>query len=245
MPEVDVRLRSQAARISSLTRALSADLEPAEVIDIVVTYGMAGLDAESGLLALIRGEWVVPICAVNTLVDAGALPLALDLPIAVAARSASAVWVHSRAEASSTFPDLLVGNSLLAQAWAALPLSGDGGHVRRASDQLCDPAEVQRSGSSVPASAGRCDRFGLEEQKTPAGGFRWCCFRPARTGERRSACATSGGTVTRSCRWREHHEARESPRRLSRSRRRRPKSLRNDSGVFPATTAGSSWRMQA
>lgn len=244
MPEVDVRLRSQAARFSSLTRALSADLEPAEVIDIVVTYGMAGLDAESGLLALIRGEWVVPICAVNTLVDAGALPLALDLPIAVAARSASAVWVHSRAEASSTFPDLLVGNSLLAQAWAALPLSGDGDTFGVLQISFATPQRFSEADRLFLQALADVTALVLRSRKHPLVDFAGVVSDRPELGSvgRRAPLrveqlpeAVDGVNTTNAL----------SPRRLSRSRRRRPKSLRNDSGVFPATTAGSSWRMQA
>ncbi len=87
---------------------------------------MVGLRAETGLLAVVFDGAIVPVCAVNATVDSEPISLHRNLPMAVAVRERTAVWVRSRIEAAEQFPELTTSPATPTEAWAAIPLSSNG-----------------------------------------------------------------------------------------------------------------------
>lgn len=122
--------------IAAVARALTVGHDVAEVIDVVVRQGMAGLGADGGSFAVVDpsaappGELVV-LSAIGYSAEAvaamGPLRLDLELPLIVAARDNLPGWVHSWAEGVARFP-ALAGARSGSQSWAAMPLV-DGGQV--------------------------------------------------------------------------------------------------------------------
>ena len=126
MTDLNLHPNDQAARLTLLANALNGNLEPAEIVDLVVHQGIGGVHAEAGILSVVREGAVVPVCTVNTLVRSHPIPLDRATPLCVAARENTAVWVRSRVEAGERFPDLAISPTSMTQAWAAIPLRANG-----------------------------------------------------------------------------------------------------------------------
>jgi diguanylate cyclase (GGDEF)-like protein/PAS domain S-box-containing protein len=121
------------ARVALVARALTSALDAAEIVEIVVRQGMAGLGAEGGVIAWLDDDGhVIPAVTVGYSSEAiGAFtPLTVDmpLPLTTAARDHQPVWVGSRAEAAARFPRLVATAVGESRAWAAIPLVANG-HV--------------------------------------------------------------------------------------------------------------------
>ncbi len=134
------------ARVALVAKALTSALDANEVVDIIVRQGMAGLDAESGLLAFVDDEGVLaPAVAVGyssaAFASFPAMTLDLQLPLTVAARDAEAVWVSSRDEARERFPELVTRSRTTTQAWAAIPLVSAGSVLGVLGIGFCAPRE--------------------------------------------------------------------------------------------------------
>lgn len=119
------------ARVALVARGLADCPRPSEVVEIVVRQGMAGLSAEGGVLALVAADGVVvPVETVGYTQEAVAafapMHVGQELPLTVAVREQKPVWVPSRQDAASRFPDLLDAAVSGSQAWAAIPLIADG-----------------------------------------------------------------------------------------------------------------------
>ena len=116
-------------RIALVLRALTTDVNPAEIIDIVVNQGMAGMGADGGHAGIIQGDYLHPVAAVGISAELvsrfGAFTLDRTLPACLAATTGGPVWVSTRPEGLVRFPDL-VAASPTACAWAALPLRAGG-----------------------------------------------------------------------------------------------------------------------
>jgi signal transduction protein with GAF and PtsI domain len=118
-------------RVALVAQALTAALDPTEVLEIVVRQGMAGLEAEGGVVALLDpGGVLTPAITVGYPKEriAAFAPLTVDrsLPLTDAVREKTAVWVRSTREARSRFPELIARPETTSQAWAAIPLMMDG-----------------------------------------------------------------------------------------------------------------------
>ena len=118
-------------RVGLVAQALTAALDPTEVLEIVVRQGMAGLDAAGGVVALVDPSGVItPAVTVGYSKQsiAAFAPLTVDrsLPLTDAVRKGRAVWVQSTREAMSRFPELVARSDTASQAWAAIPLMVDG-----------------------------------------------------------------------------------------------------------------------
>ena len=114
-------------RLATVARALTAGPAPHEIVEIVVRQGMAGLGADGAVLALLgpndRVETAATAGSSTRIMDAiGPLRLDDEFPLAVAARTATAVWLPNRAECSVRYPALARAASR-SQAWAAVPLA--------------------------------------------------------------------------------------------------------------------------
>src|SRR5947209_2962702 len=78
-------------RLPMVTRALTTAADASEIVEIVVRQGMAGLQAEGGVLALIGGEGVVvPVVTFGypreSVASFGPLAIDRELPLTTAAR---------------------------------------------------------------------------------------------------------------------------------------------------------------
>ncbi len=118
-------------RVALVAQALTAALNPTEVLEIVVRQGMAGLEAEGGVVALLDpGGVITPAVTVGYPKEtiAAFAPLTVDrsLPLTDAVREGRAIWVQSTSEARSRFPELVARPKTTSQAWAAIPLMVDG-----------------------------------------------------------------------------------------------------------------------
>lgn len=116
-------------RIALVLRALTTDVGPAEIIDIVVNQGMAGMGADGCHAGIVQGDYLHPVAAIGISVELvsrfGAFTLDRTLPVCLAATTGEPVWVSTRPEGLVRFPDL-VAASPTACAWAALPLRAGG-----------------------------------------------------------------------------------------------------------------------
>ncbi len=125
----DFDWRELYVRIGLVARALTGDLEPAEVVDIVVRQGMAGMGAMGAHAGVARDGYLHPIAAIGTSARVfermGALTLDRSIPTCLAVRTGAPVWITNRADGLRQLPDLAVAPSS-AQAWAALPLIAQG-----------------------------------------------------------------------------------------------------------------------
>jgi GAF domain-containing protein len=123
----------QLGRLTLLARAFTDGLEPDEIIDLVISQGMAGLHADGGILAMLRPRGVLEVVAVvGTAVDTvanvevtGQLTIDRGVSIAEAARTGLPVWVGSREEGHQRFPELAF-LAPTSQAWASIPLVSAG-----------------------------------------------------------------------------------------------------------------------
>lgn len=118
------------ARLSLVTHALTGELSPAELVDIVVRQEMAELDANGGLVALLGADAeLVPLATFGystTVMDGiGRLTADRDLPLVVAARDRQPIFISTRADGEARFPEL-AGVAPASQAWAAVPLIANG-----------------------------------------------------------------------------------------------------------------------
>ncbi len=117
-------------RIGLVAQALvGSDLQLGEIIDIVVSQGMAELGAVGGHAGIAHAGYLHPIAAVGVSADLpgrlGAFTLDRTLPLCRAATVGEAIWVPNRSVGLTAFPDLAAA-APTAQAWAALPLLANG-----------------------------------------------------------------------------------------------------------------------
>lgn len=117
-------------RLALVAEALTGRPDDDELLEIVIRQGMAAVDAEGGVVALVDEHGMVqPVLMVGYPADTvpGFGPLTLDrlLPITVAAREHVAVWVPDPADGLARFP-ALADATTASQAWAAIPLLDEG-----------------------------------------------------------------------------------------------------------------------
>lgn len=126
-------------RLAMICRALTGDLEAAEVAEIVMRQSMAGTGASGAALAFRRGDHVLtPMSAGTTAhslkrlgvltVDGGnaiQLPIGRRNPVCLAIQHGQPVWLPNREVAVARFPDLRMA-STGSQGWAAVPLLSNG-----------------------------------------------------------------------------------------------------------------------
>lgn len=118
------------ARVALVAEALTTEMLPFELVEIVVRQAMAALGAEGGTVALLEADQtLLPMLTVgygrSRVQGYGKLTLDRVMPLTVAARRSEAVWVESFAEALRRFPALAEGPTS-SQAWAAVPLLDNG-----------------------------------------------------------------------------------------------------------------------
>jgi transcriptional regulator with GAF, ATPase, and Fis domain len=124
------RITDPFARIALLAQMLTAGIDPTELIQVVVSQEMAQLEADGGVFALVGPDGALdPVAVVGTaqanVERAGTMDLDRELPIMVAIRESTPVWVSSREAARERFPDLLAV-APWSHAWAAMPLIANG-----------------------------------------------------------------------------------------------------------------------
>lgn len=124
---------ARTARLQALTAALSSAIGPSEVAAVVVEQGVAALGAQAGSIFRLDDAGDVLLLVGSTgyppgITDEWArIPLASDVPIPVAARTAMPLFIDSEAEWSARFshtgPLRLLPES---RSWAAIPLIAEG-----------------------------------------------------------------------------------------------------------------------
>lgn len=124
---------ARTSRLQALTAALSSAISPSEVAAVVVEQGVATLGAQAGFILRLddAGDTLLLVGSTgypDDVADEWArLPLDREVPMAIAARTATPLFIGSEAEWSASFPDtgplrLLPGS----RSWAAIPLIAEG-----------------------------------------------------------------------------------------------------------------------
>jgi DNA-binding CsgD family transcriptional regulator/GGDEF domain-containing protein len=117
-------------RIALVVQALTSAVDADEMLDIVVMQGLAGLDADAALVAFIAGDVLVPVAAYGYTDESVAAffpaPLRAELPITIAAREKTSVWISDRDEMARRFPAVLTSPLVQSNAWIAVPLVAEG-----------------------------------------------------------------------------------------------------------------------
>jgi GAF domain-containing protein len=123
-----------AARLQLAAEALSRALSPTEVLDAVLTSGVAAAEARAGMIALVSDDGRELVVAASRGFREGLMdrwqhiPLDANLPISVAVRTGEPVLLGSRAERLERFPELEAGSEPT-YALACLPLIVDEGTI--------------------------------------------------------------------------------------------------------------------
>ena len=123
------RTRDLSARIHDVTAALSRELVPERVIDVVLEQATAGLGASAGAVGLVEGDEVALAGHVGYseegLAGWSRFPLEADVPMSVAIRSGAGVYAADGEELVERFP-VFADSTIRHPALAVLPLiSGD------------------------------------------------------------------------------------------------------------------------
>ncbi|HET9014868.1 MAG TPA: PAS domain S-box protein, partial [Thermomicrobiaceae bacterium] len=125
-------MRARATQLQTLTAALAGATTEAEVIDVILTHGVASLGAQTGVicfladdgtaLELARAVGYVPA----ELARWARIPLTDPSPRAEVARTGQPVWVDSWDCLTSRYPDTARSFATAFEATAMLPLKVDG-----------------------------------------------------------------------------------------------------------------------
>lgn len=116
-------------RLSMVASALTGDVAPQEVIDIVVRQGVAGLGAIGGVLGLVRGDHLHLAGAIGYSAkearQVGAFALDRHIPLCVAARTGEGVFLTRGGQGEEDYADF-PAKWPRSGAWAAIPLVSRG-----------------------------------------------------------------------------------------------------------------------
>jgi len=116
-------------RVGMVANALTGDMEPQEVAEIVLHQGMVGMGASGALVVFRHGDDLVPVAAIGSTVETiqRTSPLTIDrqLPMCHALVHGEPVWVTSREEGLARFANLRNAQPT-SQGWAAAPLISAG-----------------------------------------------------------------------------------------------------------------------
>ncbi|MEZ5407670.1 MAG: PAS domain S-box protein [Acidimicrobiales bacterium] len=116
-------------RLAMVANALTGDPTAEEIIEILVNQGMAGMNAPSGLVALLDGNALELVAAAGSaarsIARLGPMTLDRQLPMPACIRTGEEIWLTGREEGLRRFPELIVG-SADSQGWVAIPLRARG-----------------------------------------------------------------------------------------------------------------------
>jgi PAS domain S-box-containing protein len=130
------RSAERMRRLQEATAALSAALVPAQVADVVVTAGIAAVDASAGFISILNErEDALELIASRGYAPGdpqnwALLPLSTPMAPVHAARTGEPVWIESPEERALRFPEAVrrFGNEEY-RAWASLPLAVEGRRI--------------------------------------------------------------------------------------------------------------------
>lgn len=126
---VDCQPLDAASRLSLVARSLNTTSSVVDVVETILTQGMAMLGADGAVFAIDHGAQLLPIAVHGASKDVipslGPIPTSAAVPIAAAARERTAIWVPGPEATEATFP-LLRRVAPTMRAWAALPVELDG-----------------------------------------------------------------------------------------------------------------------
>jgi PAS domain S-box-containing protein len=125
------RARERAERLQGVTEALAREATPERAIDVLLTEGLAALEADAATVGLLdhSGEHV-ELSGHSGYSEEGLagwerFPLALEVPMSVAIRTGGTIWSSSPEDLVERFPPLADANVRFA-ALAAAPLTVEG-----------------------------------------------------------------------------------------------------------------------
>jgi PAS domain S-box-containing protein len=130
------RSAERMRRLQEATAALAAALVPAQVADVVVTAGIAAVDASAGFISILNErEDALELIASRGYAPGdpqnwAMLPLSIPMAAVEAARTGEPVWIESPEERALRYPEAVrrFGNEEY-RAWASLPLAVEGRRI--------------------------------------------------------------------------------------------------------------------
>jgi PAS domain S-box-containing protein len=117
-------------RIALVAEALTAAQDADEILDIIVMQGLAGLSANRALVAVLADDMLVAVASYGYTAESIGrfLPARLDsnLPLSVAVRDQTTVWISGPEDAIQRFPDLKEMWPTEPRSWINAPLVAKG-----------------------------------------------------------------------------------------------------------------------
>lgn len=130
------RSAERMRRLQEATAALSAALVPAQVADVVVTAGIAAVDASAGFISILNDrEDALELLASRGYAPGdpqswALLPLSTPMAAVEAARTGVPVWTESPEERAIRYPEAVRRFGMEEyRAWASLPLAVEGRRI--------------------------------------------------------------------------------------------------------------------
>lgn len=167
-------LADRAARLYNLSSALSSAMTPEEVAEGVLTEGVAALGASGGGMMLPGGGNRLRVPGTigydeTVVASLRSEPATAELPAAAAMRTGEAVWLESREERDSRFPEL-GGMERNTVSMCAVPLEAGGrllGALRFSFSEarLFDPEERRFVMALAAQAAQTLDRVRLHQER--------------------------------------------------------------------------------
>jgi DNA-binding CsgD family transcriptional regulator len=131
--------------LASVIHALTAATDADEILDVVMTHGLRGFQADGAIITFIDGDRLVPVAARGYPHESIAAflpaPIGLQLPLNVAATQRTTVYVASRDEATKRFPELALSPLARSNAWIATPLIAAGNCLGALGISFLEPHE--------------------------------------------------------------------------------------------------------
>jgi PAS domain S-box-containing protein len=174
--DVGERRRAQelAARLQSVTAALSAEITPDRANEVLLEQAVAGLGADAGAIGIAdraRGE--IELAGTVGHSEEGLsgwerFPLDAELPMSVAIRSGEPIWTSSGEELKERFP-LLAGAAMPFSALAVIPLSVEGNRFGALSLSFTDAREFGTQERAFLGAAAQQVAYALERSRLHEG----------------------------------------------------------------------------
>ena len=122
---------ARMTRLQTVMASLSEALTPLHVAAVIVAQGIAAFDAHAGSVATLMNDDTLKIVGSAGYGEAAVnvwnlIPLSKDVPLALCVREMAPVWVCTRHDLESRFPELVRVADRQSRAWVALPLVVDG-----------------------------------------------------------------------------------------------------------------------
>lgn len=118
---------NRTARLQQVTAALSESLTPAQVAEVIVDQGMAALNANFALVALLNSDGteleVIQMVSGTSAEDWQCFPVDAPVPLAEAVRTQQPIWAETTEHRIARYPHLAEAyTQATSESWISIPL---------------------------------------------------------------------------------------------------------------------------